>query len=398
MEAAGFDAAEVEDVIDEAEEVLGIDVDVAHEAGLLAVERTFSFFDEELGETDDGVKGRAEFVADARHKLTFELIKAFGFPVPCLELGHVTFLQRADAMFGEFALGHVADDGGDVDAVLSLHRAEADFHGKFAAVFALGKEVEGEAHGARHSSICKGFAAAVVGGAVGGRDQQIDILAHEFFAGVAEHLLCGVIGDDDDAVGVDLEDGVGGVFDELAIFTFSEYFSAGVGLLQGEEDFAVGKGTGGVGTLGNVAGDLGDAEDGAAGVNDGREAKRDEDLPPILVFTGDEGVVDATSVAEGFEEEVDALLLSGPGEEGAWLANGLLGFVAKDASGGGVPGGDGAAERHAEDGIVRGLDNGGEPALGDGGIGTGGWRGREILWISDAVAHRVRCVRQDGLV
>jgi hypothetical protein len=72
---------------------------------------------------------------------------------------------------------------------------------------------------------------------------------------------------------VHLEDGVGGVLDELAIAAFGEHFGAGGGLLQGEEDFAVGEGTCGVGALGNVAGDLGDAEDGAAGIDDGGETE-----------------------------------------------------------------------------------------------------------------------------
>ena len=103
-------------------------------------------------------------------------------------------------MFGEFALGDVANDGGYVDAVFGFHGAEADFYGEFAAVLALGKKVQRQAHGTHNSCVCKGFAMAGMGGAVGCGDQHIDFLAHQLFAGVAKHCFGGAVGDDDGAV------------------------------------------------------------------------------------------------------------------------------------------------------------------------------------------------------
>jgi len=100
-------------------------------------------------------------------------------------------------------------------------------------------------------------------------------------------------------------------------------------------------------------------------------------------------MVDATAMTEDAEEEVDALLFAGPGEEGDGLADGLVGFVAEDASGGGVPGGDDAGQGHAEDGVVRGFDDGGQPALRDGGIVVRRGGGRDVGWIGDATAHSI---------
>ena len=167
---------------------------------------------------------------------------------------------------------------------------------------------------------------------------------------------------------VDLQDGVGGVFDEFAKAAFGEHFGAGVGFLLGEANFAFLQGFCGFGTLGDVAGDLGDADDGAVGVDDGGKAEGDEDLLSILMLTRYLGMVDAAAVAQDGEEEVDAFLFAGPGEEGDGVADGLVRFVAEDSGGGGIPAGDDAGEGHAEDGVVGGFDDGGEPALGRGAV------------------------------
>lgn len=388
VKASRLDAAKIEHVVDEAEQVLGIDVDMAHKVRLRVVERAFAFFDEEFGEADDGMERGSELVADAGHELGFELVEAFCFLLPGLELGHVAFLQRADADFSEFALGNVADDGRDVDTVLGFHGAEADLYGKFTAIFALGKEVEGEAHGPHHSCLCKGFAALVVGSAVGRRNEQVNILTHQLFARVAEHLLGSMVGDDDRAVRIYLEDGVGGILDELAIFAFGEHFSASVGFLQGEEDLAIGEGSGGVGTFGDIAGDLGDAEDIPVGIDDRGEAEGDHDLLSILMFTGNKRVVDAAAVTEDAEEKADTFLFAGPGEERDGMADRLLGFVAEDAGGGGVPGGNDAMQGHAEDGVVRRLDDGGKPAFRYGAVVVHLKGGRDFAWIGKATTHR----------
>jgi len=103
-----------------------------------------------------------------------------------------------------------------------------------------------------------------MGGAVSFGNQQIDIQAHQLFAGVAEHFLGGMVGDDDGAGLVDLEDGVGSVLDEGAKAAFGEHFGAGVGFLLDKARTAFFEGLCGFGPLGNIAGDLGDA-DGCAG-------------------------------------------------------------------------------------------------------------------------------------
>src|SRR6202044_364200 len=123
LKASGLDATEIKDVVDQAKQVFGINVNMVQKPPLLEVERTFSLLFEQLCEADDGVKRGAEFMADAGHKLTFELVEALGFLVPGLQLGHITFLQGSDALFGQLAVGYVANDSGDVDAGFRIHRA-----------------------------------------------------------------------------------------------------------------------------------------------------------------------------------------------------------------------------------------------------------------------------------
>ncbi len=100
------------------------------------------------------------------------------------------------------------------------------------------------------------------------------------------------------------------------------------------------------------------------------------------MFTDYFEVVDAVAAAEGFEEDFDAFFFAGPGEDGDGLTYNLFGIIAEDAGGGRVPGGDGAGEGHAEDGVVGGGHDGGEPAF---------WEGNRIvfrvLWEKDAIAH-----------
>jgi len=142
VKAACLNAAEVEDIIDQAQQVFGIDVNVVEKPLLFGIERTFSFFCEELGETDDGVERGAKFVADAGHEFAFELVEALGFLVPCFELGHVAFLQSADALLRELSVGYVANDGGDVDAVFGIDGAQANFYREPGAILALREEIQ----------------------------------------------------------------------------------------------------------------------------------------------------------------------------------------------------------------------------------------------------------------
>jgi hypothetical protein len=94
-------------------------------------------------------------------------------------------------------------------------------------------------------------------------------------------------------------------------------------------ELVCGEGFFGCFALGDVAGDLGDADDVAVGVDDGGEAEGDEDLLSVLVFTGDLGVVDAVAAAEGFEEVLEAFFFPGPGQEGDGLAEDFLYVIAK---------------------------------------------------------------------
>jgi hypothetical protein len=62
------------------------------------------------------------------------------------------------------------------------------------------------------------------------------------------------------------------------------------------------------------------------------------------------------------EKGFDLRLLSRPGEKGDVLADGFVRLIAEDARRAGVPAGDDAVERLAQDGVVRGFHDRGEPA------------------------------------
>ncbi len=70
LEAAGFDLRQIEDVVDEAEQMLAAVADVADVGDVaLVAERTEQLALHHLGEADDGVERRAQFVADVGEEL-----------------------------------------------------------------------------------------------------------------------------------------------------------------------------------------------------------------------------------------------------------------------------------------------------------------------------------------
>src|SRR5689334_16745863 len=91
---------------------------------------------------------------------------------------------------------------------------------------------------------------------------------------------------------------------------------------------------------GDVAGDDRGADDAAAGVLDRRDRQRDVETDAVLADPL--GLIGLESLARAHPVE-DLLLLVlvvGGDEEGDVAANGLLGAVAVESLGGGVPGGD----------------------------------------------------------
>ena len=100
-------------------------------------------------------------------------------------------------------------------------------------------------------------------------------------------------------------------------------------------------------------------------------------------------MVDATAMTEDCEEKVDALLFTGPGEQGDGLADGFVDLITEDPGCRRIPAGDDSSEGHAEDGVVGGLDDRGKPPLNIYGILAVRGAARDIVWIGDATAHSI---------
>src|SRR5713101_6946183 len=79
LDLAGFELRDVEDVADDAEQVLGAGADVAGIAGIAgAAERTQDLVGHDLGEADDGVQGRAQLVAHIGQELGLAAARQLG--------------------------------------------------------------------------------------------------------------------------------------------------------------------------------------------------------------------------------------------------------------------------------------------------------------------------------
>ncbi len=117
--------------------------------------------------------------------------------------------RRNDLLLHAPPLGHVPDHAGNEHAARRLDRAEADLHGKFAAVLAATQQVEPRPHrpqlGIR--SVTVAMLQMLFPDAL--RQQHFDLVAQQLGAGVAEHVFGLAIDDGYAAALVDDDHGVG---------------------------------------------------------------------------------------------------------------------------------------------------------------------------------------------
>ncbi len=73
VDLPGLDLGEVEDVVDEGEERLGVATDRAQVAPAMGRQSRSLFPTQEIDVTDDSVQGSADLVAEVREELTLEL-------------------------------------------------------------------------------------------------------------------------------------------------------------------------------------------------------------------------------------------------------------------------------------------------------------------------------------
>ncbi len=157
---------------------------------------------EELpGEAPDDQQGVLDFVGDVGHGVAHR--------------GQALGLQQP--VFHLLVLGDVPDDAGEIEVAPNFRHGKGDAHGEFAAVPAQG----GEAHVlADHPGLPGGHIAphvVPVLGFIGGRNDEVQILAQGLFPGEAEHLLGALVVADDEVVFVDGDDGVGGAVDDAGV-------------------------------------------------------------------------------------------------------------------------------------------------------------------------------------
>jgi hypothetical protein len=124
--------------------------------------------------------------------------------------------QVAELRLHLLAVGDVADRGGDQRRLLGLHRREADLGRELAAVLAAAEELEPSRHRPRLRLAEVPGPAPRVHGAELLRHQDLDRLAQQLVAPVAEQLLGLMVDEVDDAVGVDDDHRVRGRFEEAA--------------------------------------------------------------------------------------------------------------------------------------------------------------------------------------
>ena len=86
FEPAGFDFADVQNLIDQFQEMTSVLKNVADEPVLLLIERAFQLLGKQLRETDDGVQRRAQFVAHAGQEFILEVIRLLNLKVTCFQL------------------------------------------------------------------------------------------------------------------------------------------------------------------------------------------------------------------------------------------------------------------------------------------------------------------------
>ncbi len=145
-------------------------------------------------------------------------------------------VQLANLFAGKLAFGYVANSGGGEGAVLGMQRAQADFDGELAAVFAQAEEFEANAHGADMGLGEEVLAMARVLAAIALGDQHLDAMSQQFRASVAEELLGLSVDQRDLALVVDDDHGVGRGFEQRAEFFFSLFSHGYVSYGARDED------------------------------------------------------------------------------------------------------------------------------------------------------------------
>jgi hypothetical protein len=340
FEAAGFDAGEVEDIVDDGEEAFGAGAGGFGEIALAVVEGGIL---EEVEHTDDAVEWGADFVAHGGEEVAFGVVGGGG-----VFFGTFAGLDfEFEGAFGGFAVGDIAGDGLDGEGVAIAEESTAvDLDEAVVAVAVDEFEFEGA-----------GFFAASAGGhslldfeLAGGGDEVGDSAAQEFAGGVAEGEFEGGVDGEEAAVEVDGGDEVVGGLEEVAVALFEGGFAFDmavevVGLVgdaaaEGEDP--------GEGEAGGGEEDDGDGEDGL-----GRDwGSGGEDLD-VLGGTEEEAQGQAAS---GFSEDADAgeseeAALAGTEGEGVRVWDGDFGLGEDIAALDGDVGVVGAVEGVEEGGV-----------------------------------------------
>jgi hypothetical protein len=114
---------------------------------------------------------------------------------------------------------------------------------------------------------------------------------------------------------------------------------------------------------GDVAGDLRGADDVPVAVAKGRHGERDESPIPVPCPSHRLEVLDPLPFEQPGQDLFLLVSPFGRDDQVDLLSDGLLGGVAEQAFGPGVPGPDRAVERLADDGVAGGLDDGGKLRL-----------------------------------
>ncbi len=116
--------------------------------------------------------------------------------------------------------------------------------------------------------------------------------------------------------------------------------------------------------LGDVAGDLRRPDDAALVVADRGDRQRDVEPAAVLGHADRLEVLDPLAAAEPLQDRALLVVPLRRDDQGDRPADGLLGRVAEEPLGPGVPRADDAVERLADDRVVGRLDDGRQPRLG----------------------------------
>jgi len=155
------------------------------------------------GEQCERLQGLAQVVARGGEKPALRLVGAIGGGAGLVG----TRARRLQLRLGSLALRHVADRGGDQAALIG-HGAQADLRREFGSVAPPREQREPGAHrpGVRRGEV--GLPMAEVTSAKPFRDQSLQIQSDQLLMRVAEERRRLAIGEADDSVSVDDDQGV----------------------------------------------------------------------------------------------------------------------------------------------------------------------------------------------